>query len=61
MANEEHLAILKRGVEEWNNWCRKYQFIVPDLGGADLGLAKLTGTIFANVDLKDCPRVIDVA
>ena len=35
MANEEHLKILKQGVEQWNKW-RLENAIRPDLGGADL-------------------------
>ena len=26
MANPEHLAILKRGVEQWNKWLEESQF-----------------------------------
>ncbi len=35
MANEEHLKILKQGVEQWNNW-RLENAIKPDLSGANL-------------------------
>ena len=31
MANEEHLKILKRGVEEWNAWREEHPDIRPDL------------------------------
>jgi hypothetical protein len=34
MANEEHLAILKQGVEAWNNWREQNPTIRPDLFGA---------------------------
>ena len=33
MANPEHLAILKQGVEEWNKWRREYPGVEPDLSG----------------------------
>jgi uncharacterized protein YjbI with pentapeptide repeats len=36
MANEEHLARLKRGVEAWNQWREEYPEIRPDLADADL-------------------------
>jgi uncharacterized protein YjbI with pentapeptide repeats len=32
MANPEHLEILKRGVDEWNEWRREHSEIKPDLG-----------------------------
>ena len=35
MADEEHLKILKQGVEQWNKW-RLENAIKPDLGGANL-------------------------
>jgi len=41
MANEEHLKILKQGVEQWNKW-RLENAIRPDLGDADLGDADLS-------------------
>lgn len=34
MANEEHLAILKQGVEVWNQWREQHLQIVPDLRDA---------------------------
>jgi hypothetical protein len=36
MANPEHLAILREGVEVWNHWRRKYPNLTPDLSGAIL-------------------------
>jgi hypothetical protein len=46
MANPEHLKILKRGVEEWNQWREANPSIQPDLSEAylsetDLSRAKL--------------------
>ena len=37
MANEEHLRILKQGVDAWNEWRREHPDIQPDLSGANLG------------------------
>ena len=36
MANPEHVAILKQGVEVWNNWRKENPAIQPDFIGADL-------------------------
>jgi uncharacterized protein YjbI with pentapeptide repeats len=42
MANEEHLAILRQGVEAWNAW-RTQVDVGPDLTCADLRRAELRG------------------
>jgi uncharacterized protein YjbI with pentapeptide repeats len=42
MANEEHLKILKQGVEVWNKWRKDNPQIKPDLGNADLGRVNLS-------------------
>ena len=36
MANEEHLLILKQGVEVWNRWREQNPTVAPDLSGAEL-------------------------
>jgi hypothetical protein len=36
MANEEHLTILKQGVDQWNEWRRREAWITPDLCEANL-------------------------
>jgi uncharacterized protein YjbI with pentapeptide repeats len=41
MANEEHLARLKQGVEAWNRWRDENREIRPDLAGARLVEANL--------------------
>lgn len=43
MANQEHLAILKQGVQVWNDWRKKNPEIIPDLVGADLIGVNLIG------------------
>lgn len=43
MANEEHLKILKQGVEVWNRWREENSYIQPDLIRADLSGAYLSG------------------
>jgi uncharacterized protein YjbI with pentapeptide repeats len=51
MANEEHLKILKQGVEQWNKW-RLENAVKPDLSGADLSGADLRGADLSNADLN---------
>jgi len=51
MANEEHLAILKQGVEAWNQWRKKNPDIWPDLGEADLSGANLSGANLSEANL----------
>lgn len=53
MANEEHLAILQRGVEAWNAWCAERPGARPDLGGAELGGANLEGAAMAYTQLGE--------
>jgi TIR domain/Pentapeptide repeats (8 copies) len=47
MANEEHLAILKKGVGAWNRWRGENPSAVPDLSRTDLKGIDLHG---ANLD-----------
>lgn len=43
MANDEHVALLKKGVAAWNAWRRETPYIVPDLNKASLSGAHLLG------------------
>jgi uncharacterized protein YjbI with pentapeptide repeats len=52
MANPEHLAILKQGVGRWNEWRDEHPDAKPDLAGADLGEANLSGANLSKTDLK---------
>ena len=53
MANRKQLAMLKRDVEEWNEW-REDQFeITPDLRGANLKAANLQGADLSYAKLSD--------
>ena len=47
MANEEHLKILKQGVEVWNRWRGENPETRPDLVDADL-----IGTDFVGMNLR---------
>lgn len=51
MANEEHLAILKKGAWEWNQWRWRNDISVPDLSGADLKGAQLARVDLTAADL----------
>ncbi|HEY7350286.1 MAG TPA: toll/interleukin-1 receptor domain-containing protein [Ktedonobacterales bacterium] len=51
MANEEHLAIIKQGVEVWNKW-REIPKRYPNLSGADLSGADLRGAWLAQTNLS---------
>jgi hypothetical protein len=58
MANEEHLARLKEGVDAWNTWRNNNRGIRPDLREAelfmaDLSGADLSGAYFVGVDLRN--------
>lgn len=52
MANPEHLAILKQGVEVWNKWREDNEGIIPDLREANLIEADLTDADLRYVDLR---------
>lgn len=52
MANEEHLAILKQGVEARNRWREENIEICPDLRHADLSGANLRDLKLYSADLR---------
>ncbi|MFZ1007756.1 MAG: toll/interleukin-1 receptor domain-containing protein [Candidatus Sulfotelmatobacter sp.] len=52
MANDEHLARLRDGVEGWNRWKRDHLDTVPDLRKADLNDANLEGVNLLFADLR---------
>lgn len=53
MANEEHLKILKQGVEVWNQWRKEYPDVKPDLSKVDLSKADLHGVHLNEVNLRE--------
>lgn len=53
MANQEHLSILRQGVEVWNRWNSKHYEIKADLSGANLTKADLSDIILTDVNLTD--------
>jgi Pentapeptide repeats (8 copies) len=51
MANKEHLARLKQGVEAWNQWRRENPDARPDLSQANLGGAHLVEADLSGTNL----------
>jgi hypothetical protein len=58
MANDEHVAMLKRGVDAWNEWRGENPDIRPDLREADLSGANLSEADLwkANLSQADLSR-----
>jgi hypothetical protein len=57
MANDDHIALLKKGVDAWNDWRRENPDIHPDfvnanLSGSDLRRAHLYGANLSGADLS---------
>src|ERR1051325_3423897 len=52
MANEEHIKILKQGVQTWNRWRNQSTGINPNLWGANLRDLNLTGVDLRVSDLR---------
>ena len=52
MANDEHVAMLKKGVAAWNAWRLEIGYIRPDLTGAQLFAANLSRADLAGADLS---------
>lgn len=52
MANEEHLEILKRGIEVWNRWSKENPNVRPDLSGATLSYTDLSDSDLSGADLS---------
>jgi len=52
MANEEHLAILRQGVEVWNDWRAANPDVLPDLSRADIQKADLHEAELRFTDLQ---------
>lgn len=52
MADENHLEILKQGVEAWNQWLRDTLEIHPDLSEADLSRADLRKANLSGANLS---------
>lgn len=53
MANEEHVAILRQGVEVWNEWRQCNPDVIPDLREANLSNLSLNVVDFYRADLSN--------
>src|SRR5215831_16903890 len=53
MANDEHVAMLKKGVRAWKAWRNENPDICPDLGRANLSYANLSEADLIGADLTD--------
>ncbi|HEX9133974.1 MAG TPA: pentapeptide repeat-containing protein [Ktedonobacteraceae bacterium] len=51
MANQEHLNMLKQGIEVWNQWRQGHQEVIPDLSGAKLSNAHLSGAYLSGASV----------
>jgi uncharacterized protein YjbI with pentapeptide repeats len=52
MVIQQHLSLLKRGKESWNNWRREHPRIQPVLSGSDLSEASLVGFNLSRANLS---------
>src|SRR6266496_723297 len=53
MANDDHIAQLRKGVSAWNAWRKENPDIRPDLSKANLDRAYLSGADLAEADLPE--------
>jgi hypothetical protein len=52
MANQQHVEIIKQGVEGWNRWRKEHLEIKPDLSNANLYGADLWGANLSDANLS---------
>jgi uncharacterized protein YjbI with pentapeptide repeats len=52
MANPEHLALLKQGATEWNQWRKEQKKVIPDLEKANLSNLDLSTVNFKQANLQ---------
>jgi hypothetical protein len=52
MANEEHLAILRQGVEVWNEWRERNLEVKPELSSSNFSSANLREANFSSAELS---------
>jgi uncharacterized protein YjbI with pentapeptide repeats len=52
MANQQHVSLLKKGAEIWNQWRTDFPEQRPDLSGADLSELKLAGINLRGANLN---------
>lgn len=52
MANQEHWALIQKGVAAWNGWRETYPSVIPDLSEVDLRAFNLDGIDFKYAILR---------
>jgi uncharacterized protein YjbI with pentapeptide repeats len=52
MPNDDHIALLKKGVTAWNAWRDGNDVFRPNLSGADLSRADLSGANLSGANLR---------
>ena len=52
MANQEHLEILEKGVEDWNSWRNEHPDVRPELSNADLSNANIYNANLSHADIS---------
>ncbi|MEE4263217.1 MAG: toll/interleukin-1 receptor domain-containing protein [Desulfobacteraceae bacterium] len=52
MPNQQHLAIVKQGVDEWNKWRDENPEIEPDLSDVDFSSLKLNNANLSDTDFR---------
>lgn len=64
MANPEHVALLKQGIQTWNKWRRDNPYVTPDLRQADFRSVKLgvysVATFTMGLRLRKAPLITDI-
>ena len=55
MANPEHLAILKQGVDQWNKWRAEHTEVRPSLIGAGLRRAVIVPSVGNHLPQRGSP------
>ncbi len=52
MANPEHLALIKQGVNVWNEWYKQHPKVIPDFSQANLSNLNLSEINLNQANLK---------
>ncbi|MBN3907095.1 MAG: pentapeptide repeat-containing protein [Nostoc sp. NMS1] len=59
MANEEHVAILKKGVTTWNKWREQHPEVIPDLSGDLINSWYWKEAEFKGILTNQCSHISD--
>lgn len=52
MAKEDHVTIIRQGVEAWNKWRQENLGVIPDIGAVDLNNKDLSGIDLSGANLS---------